>query len=267
VGAKKKRKTKKKEKKFFFLTRGSLLASSFFAAFHDTDVTVVEATFGDTAGLSSAWCKLLAVRLRDIWDAGAEPGRNSSLCMTVLDHNSSIVQALQLCARHEANVFAVVESEVCSDLIHFLEACLEAPEGLLERGGAVVTLGLFETLLACEAWCDALAGSPLLFLLFTLPVREALPHNAPFRLKCAHLVRSSVVNWSPAVMASMHDADWIGFVLPRIDSDFGTVSGECVVVVAETVVKVLARNAGLDGLILKSFSGSGVVLFFFCFFF
>ena len=202
-----------------------------------------------------AWARLLSDQIQDVWDDAAEPARNAARALAVLQGSSSLMQALQLCARWEGNVVALVESGVCDVLIRLLEASLEAEEGLLEQGAAAQTLDFFETLLSMGTWCDALAGSPQLFLLFTLPVREALPHNALFCLRCARLIKSSVVGWGPAVMASLVDADWMGFVLIRIDSEYTQVSPQCAAVVAATIYEVIHKSCSGDGAMYTAFSG------------
>ncbi len=183
-----------------------------------------------------------------------EPSAFAASCAAVLERETVLLQALHVCARADGAVVAFVQSGLCPRLVRVLEACLEAAPAVSASPAVALVLGLLETLLASPAFCDALAGSPELFLLLTLPVREAAPHNQGFSMSCARLVYESVLSWGPAVVASMADQGWIGFVLARIDSDFGGLSGELAVLMADTVARALQRSAGFDGQLLAVFA-------------
>jgi hypothetical protein len=215
------------------------MAPMFTRTFRES-VTLVDTMFGDTSTVCNAWCKLLSRTIRDVWDSNAEAARNAGACMVLFgsskDHAAmGVIEALQLCSKFEQNIPVFIESGICGDLVQFLEACLESAEGVLqvpsELNGATQALILLGNLLSFSTFCDAVAGSRIMFVLLTLPVRECLPHNEYFSLTCGKVILDSVKKWGPAVLTYLNDSDWIGFMLARVDSDYGQVGDEMLLLI------------------------------------
>ncbi len=225
------------------------LASAFVASYRTESAASVESSFGPTQLVCLDWCRLMRDLIKDIWDEGAEPARNASRCIALLSNGmdahpgvADVLEALLLCARVDANVPSFVESGLCPVLGHFLEACLECMDNVMQGPVASTVLAVFNHLLALPTMCDALAGSPTLFLLLTLPVREANVANAAtFGVACAMMAAVSVPHWGRAVLTSLHDSNWLGFVLSRLNEEASTMAPQCVVRMAAVIVEALRQ--------------------------
>jgi hypothetical protein len=245
------------------------LASAFVASYRSEDARSVEVSFGSTQLVCTHWCRHLRDLLKDIWDEQAVPSRNAQRCIALLSNSMSgdqhnnvadVLEAVLICSKLEHNVAAFIESNICAVLVSFLEACLEYTEDVMQSTTVASTVvAVVKNLVSHPAICDALAGTPTFFLLLTLPVRESNAVNASsFCVSCAGILSSSVSSWSQAVLTTLLDANWLGFVLARLDEEGGLVAPACTVAMAEIIVDVLRHSTVLsDGSMLTAFARAG----------